>query len=297
MPRVTKAQTLAELRTILLYTADHIAIGASWEAAEAFIGFEIERHVETYTDADPARVDLSRFHATELFECCYDYAFTPSYLTEHDGSLIQDIQVFMDGTPRCGGGGEVHDFMSENGACRIVADAALARSNLDEGEPELTTRELALLADMTEGAVRNALADKGENGLRAIPGRKNPVVVERAEALRWLEGRRGFVPSPRGFASDRVIPERIRAAQTPQELGRIIDRLAYYRFTHERPAAVELGWTPERFEAWCAGAQAFDEAEALQLAAAFSFDAPLFVGKAREVTLRRDLAARDGVSA
>jgi len=55
-----------------------------------------------------------------------------------------------------------------------------------------SVRELALLADMSEGAVRNALSAKGVASRRE----ESKVVVEWAEASVWLRKKRGFRPTP-----------------------------------------------------------------------------------------------------
>lgn len=56
----------------------------------------------------------------------------------------------------------------------------------------LTLKEIAVLGQMTERAVRNAAQPTAADQLRT---RKegNQTVVDSAEALRWLKGRRGFI--------------------------------------------------------------------------------------------------------
>jgi hypothetical protein len=195
MARFKKEEMLVELRTIFLFEADHILMGAGPEMAERFIGFPVPEEGE-YCHRSPMEVDLSRFQIANAFEHGYEFAFRPSVMNMLDESQVQDLNVFMLGTPKAGGislGGETHRFMTPDGLCQMVADTVHARWKLEWDSPGahvLSTRELALLADMTEGAVRNAIADKGENGLRAISGSKNPVTVEHADALRWLSGRR-----------------------------------------------------------------------------------------------------------
>jgi hypothetical protein len=69
----------------------------------------------------------------------------------------------MEGLPRIGSvaDADTHQFMGPDGRCRIVVDVVHARWKLqwDELGHSLTTRELALLANMSEGAVGNAMAD------------------------------------------------------------------------------------------------------------------------------------------
>jgi len=294
MPHFNQDQIHDELKKILLVQADHIANTAHPDIAEQFIGFPLQDNEFYYFESHPAQVDLSRFHATMLLDACYEYAVTPSVLTGHDDSLVQDLQVFVLGMPQADVGGEIHPFLTESGVCRTVAQISLARFKLDEGDA-LNGRELALLANMTEGAVRNALADKSENGLQAISGTKNPVMIDNDEALRWLTGRRGFIPTPFSLDQDRFVAERVLKSRSTREIGQIVSRLSWPRFGTPDDAPAKLEWSSETFQAWCQGTQMFDETKAIQLAEAFGIDVPLFVGKIRETTLRRDLA--DGKAA
>lgn len=286
MARFTKVEMFTELRTILLFEADHILMGAGEKAAEAFIGFRADE----YYRCEETAVDLARFPIAASFDRCFEYAFRPSLLNTISEGEVLDINVFMQGTPKAGPEGETHEFMTPNGRCQTVADAVHARWKLewDQFGQDLTTRELAILADMTEGAVRTALADKSENGLRAIPGAK-PVAVEHKEALRWLRGRRGFIPTPERPNEDRFMTEHLQNIQSAEALGRLIRRRLWPTFGSPDKTPAALGWTSDDVERWENGTQVFSEAHALQLAQALDFDAPLFVGKALEVTLRRDL--------
>ena len=293
MARFTKEEMLTELRTIFLYEADHILMGAGEKPAANFIGIPVPEDGQYCFEA-PEKVDLRQFQITDKFVRGYDIAFSPSVMIAFDGSEFQDLVVFMQGTPRAGGvgaGGETHRFMTLDGYCQTVADTAFARWKLEWDESGIgstfTTRELALLSNMTEGAVRNAIADKTENGLRAIPGSK-PVSVEHDEALRWLTERRGFIPSPKRPSEDRFLAEHLREVRSPEALGDLVERQFWSAFGSPQAAPDALGWTTDETEQWCRGSFEFDESRARQLAQALDFDVPLFVGKALEVSLRRD---------
>ena len=290
MTRIDKKRIRDELRKVLLIQADHLAITASEAVARNFIGLPLGEGDYYYSEMDNPPIDLERFHATYLLETCHDYAFTPSVLTGHDDSLVQDLQIFALGMPPCDAGGVIHDFLTDRGVCKTVAAASLARFKLDEGD-DLTSHEVGLLANVTDGAVRNALSNKSEGGLRAIPGSKNPIMIENAEALRWLLGRRGFMPTPESISDDRFLEERIKHVRSTEEFGQILARLSWPCFGTPEKAPEKLGWQAARFEAWLAGTQEFNETEAQRLAEAFGVDVPLFVGKARETTLRRERAS------
>ena len=297
MARFTKDQMSTELQTIFLFEADHLAMGAGPEMAEQFIGFEAGDEGE-YCHRPASAVDLTRFQITGSFERGFDYAFRPSVMNTLGEGEVQDLNVFMLGTPKAGGidsGGETHDFMAPNGLCQTVADTVFARWKLEWDSPgahDFTTRELALLADMTEGAVRNALADKNGNGLRAIPGTKNPVMIEHAEAARWLKGRRGFIPSPDRPGEDRFLTEHLQNIRSTEALGQLIGRRLWDTFGSTVNAPSILGWSAADIERWQNGNQVFNQDQACKLAAALDLDISLFVGKALEVTLRRDLSSK-----
>jgi hypothetical protein len=297
MDRFTKDDVLNELRTIFLFEADHILMGAGETMAVTFIGFAPGDEGE-YCHNDPRRVDLGRFEIAGTFAQGYDFAFRPSVLLGWDGHEVQDLNTFMLATPRAGGiqsGGETHQFMTPEGYCQQVADAAMARWKLEHdplgGESHtFNTRQLALLANMTEGAVRNALADKSENGLRAVPGSK-PVSVEHAEALRWLSGRRGFIPSPQAAGQDRFLLDRLRELQTAKSLGWLITSCLFREGLAWRNQTPVPGPLVDHEDPWCKGTFQFDAEKASQIAVQLGVDVPLFVGKALEVSLRRDSAS------
>lgn len=286
MPDFTKEDLLQELATIFLYEADHITLGAGSAAAEHFIGFEAEDG--EYLNTDASRVVLSRFNIAGSFDRAYDYAFHPSLLNSLGEHEVQDLIVFMKGVPRVGGvssGGETHEFMTANGKCQSVTDAALARWKLEwdtmgAAAHTFTPRELALLANMTEGAVRNAIADKSETGLRSIPGTKNPVLVSHDEAWRWLNSRRGFTPGPQGVAEDRHLLEELRKTETATAFGKLLGQTIA-----ALPAAPSFDGID--IESWKNGSFIFDTEDAKEIATRLQIDLPTFCGKALELSLRR----------
>jgi hypothetical protein len=289
MARFTKDEMLDELRTIFLYEADHIYLGKGAAFAEQFIGFPVPDAGE-FLNVDPKRVDLDGFEIARTFDRAYDYAFRPSLLDQFDGSEQQDLNSFMLGIPHSGGifsGGEPHIFMTPDGLCQQVVDAVFARWGLDEKNGNLSIRQLALLADMTEGAVRNALADKSDAGLRAIPGSK-PVEVEHAEAVRWLSGRRGFCPTPERPQDDSVLRENFRSAVTSSRLSTLLNRVIWNVFSGTAAFSSAVGITEEELAPWTDGTFQFDADRAERIALVIGLDVPMFVAKALETSMRRD---------
>ena len=297
MPRFTRDEMLEELAAIFLLLADHLYLGAGVRAAETFIGFGLldgERYSREHTT-----VDLARFDITRAFQWAYSAAFRPtSEWSDPPLSVDQmsDLALFLENSPRVDLNHKVPRFATPDGYCRQVAEAVVARWKLEhqpvespEDRPTFSIRELALLADMTEGAVRNALSDKGENGLRALPGLK-PVKVEHQEALRWLASRRGFVPSGRSLDSEAPFGTALLDIKDAGELGRLIaHRIRALGDLGAIPAL--SGWSESDLGHWCRGTFTFEVEAATRLGAALGLDVPPFAAKALEVALRRDRVA------
>jgi hypothetical protein len=250
-------------------------------------------------DEPVSKVDLDRFAVTRVFRWAYAAAFTPSVMEWNGGLEEHDVLLtFMHGLPRIGsvGGMEAHQFMGPDGFCQTVSDIIHAHWKLEwdtagAGGHTFTTRELALLANMSEGAVRNAMADKSGNGLKAIAGSK-PVSVEHDEAWRWLNGRRGFFPIPQRPADDRYLNSSLKDLDSAQAFGKFVARLIALDASGAQ-SLLTRGWNKADLSAWSAATLTFDHDRAAQLAAALDLDVPLFVGKALEVSLRRDLVEKD----
>ena len=109
-----------------------------------------------------------------------------------------------------------------------------ARLALDAGG-SLSLTELALLADMNERSVRNALSGEGDSRLQA----HEDGAIAHEEAVRWLNGRRNFKPTQRrGFGKDLTkVPDTLLAAEIPG-------------FVESRLARVAKTWPPYQDKAY-----------------------------------------------
>jgi hypothetical protein len=158
---------------------------------------------------------LDRHHLHALAKNAYRYAYQLDgweRATYEDHYMI-DCGV-LPGFPQSDMDGEpsplssFHDF-----PLRRVFETFLARWNLYNPEygGGLSVRELALLSNMTVPAVRTSLSKEGikldlsaarGDNIRRDDDRSATLNVR--DALRWLEGRRGFVPNrgPRPASSD-----------------------------------------------------------------------------------------------
>ncbi|WP_299842684.1 hypothetical protein [uncultured Jannaschia sp.] len=280
MSRPTLSDLRLELAATLIVQAKHIVLATdSPEQGEAFLGCDPE-------DTRAEAVDLSRFPIAAEIEALHAYAFTPTGDDLYDVNALHGMAHFLSSLPREDWDGSVHGFPSQGSpfAMSDVLEAASARAALDGQDgtwtDQLSTRQLALLADITEGAVRNALSQGGAAGLTAIPGAK-PVRVSLDEARRWLPGRRGFRPTPTGPSDDPVMTERLRGFDRMEQLTDLVGRHAARRLGSAEALGTDAA-------GWLDGSYTFDTTAACRVAKAIGADAPTFVGKALELALRRD---------
>ncbi|CAO3405499.1 hypothetical protein [Azospirillum palustre] len=275
-------ELLDELRTILLFTADFLAMTRSAEAAAAFIGFDSEQ----YHSESPSRVALHSFRVAPTMTIIYDYAFQVGEAHRFSEAHLQDALVFIDGVPRVGGqgaeGGMTHPYMGEDGLCRRAITTANARWKLEKiFNFDLSVRELALLAGMTEGAVRNALAAAG------IKAKGSRTYVSNTFAREWLAGRRGFVPTTCWEYTPDAAHLDIRTARTVSDLSLALTRRAEQKGLSVTALATASTVVPERTAAWLTGTPDLDVATAVALATALDLDPALVAGRTVELLLRQ----------
>lgn len=98
----------------------------------------------------------------------------------------------------------------QRGKLKEMADRVDARNSLDTGN-RLTVSDLALLANMNERSVRNAIA-AGELSVGELG------YVSHEVAVRWLQGRRGFKATEfLAFPQDRgELPDSLNAVEIPK---------------------------------------------------------------------------------
>lgn len=175
-----------DLAQTLIAHAATIARWASPDAAAAFIGFLPDDAEMPYDDTQWSDIDLERFRPKKLFDAAYDYAFQVGDPTQYGPEEWTNLSFLLDSY--VSGYVMMHSpIANPQSVIRQVGDMAHARWLLtNEPKETLSTRHLALLAQMEESAVRNALAKMGRSARGGI---------ENAIARDWLKGRRGFVPT------------------------------------------------------------------------------------------------------
>ncbi|MBA1205359.1 hypothetical protein G7009_27005 [Pseudomonas capeferrum] len=198
------------------------------EAHDVYWGSLGASLMKFHGEIDPAKLEaLDQLYNGEsavrmAAKDCYDYAINGRLSLAQDGeeetrmndnwarlatlvlSARPDIEVF---SPRIGG----REMVLPKGLEHLLLQALVrARLDLDthpkfgndqalpmflSGEDNsgyLTLKEIALLGQMSERAVRNAAQPTAADRLQTRK-EQSQTVVDSEEALRWLKGRRGFV--------------------------------------------------------------------------------------------------------
>lgn len=169
-------------------------------------------------------IDLSKTNIGRYLPIFYAYAYDgrliPGYEHEFDmgGEHIERLQDFMlifhsdsayfDLCLEVAG----IDPVNDTGYIDDMLERLSARNALDSGNT-MSLEKIAILADMNERSVKNALAATGENRLSL----NEQGSVDNADALRWLKNRRGFKPTVRTSFSEEIAecPEELDAIEIP----------------------------------------------------------------------------------
>ena len=108
---------------------------------------------------------------------------------------------------------DLYDMSDCRGLKQMVA-LAQARERLDDNY-QISLADIALLAEITESTVRNALHAQGPSKLVASRDNAGDLIVDRSEALRWLRTRPNFSETvwtgasfemPDHLAADEIMP-------------------------------------------------------------------------------------------
>lgn len=284
MPSFTKEDLFEELRAVVAAEAARIAVMKGPKAAALFMG---QQGSLCGFDCDPRDVDLAEFEGESVLSDAFDYAFHPkvTHTEAAVSDLLTDVQLIVTGAYY---EGLIINPMqkAQTHHAETVLNTIKARAKLDFEDSPLFLEELAYLADMQVGSVRNAAKGDGENVLKTYSLGKR-TVVEREEAIRWLSSRRGYVPSPIHRA-DPVSAGDIPAAQSAGELGALLTRLRTHQNRSESDLASQLSWSLEKLRTWESGRFEFGVEDGKSLAKALGLDPVVFVPKAVELALRRD---------
>ena len=223
---------------------------------------------------DFADFDYSFLLSARSLETVYRYAF----YGELDGWIGSDIeegnlgriQALLDlskeyvVTRNLEDLAEFHDMTTCCGLGQMVRLAS-ARERLDDGY-HISLADIALLAEVTESTVRNALHAQGPSRLVAFRDEFGEQIVDRQEALRWLRIRPNFretvwtgasAEMPDDLTVDEIMPflkKRFHekcSEPMPINLMELLKPNPVYEINPYRFAALRLGYgfTEERLQA------------------------------------------------
>lgn len=281
----TKEEMFEELRGILFIQASQIALVRHPDVADDFLGVAVEDWSNNPDADDLAKIDLDRFEFTRVLDMAYDFAFQAGAYWRFGADQEFEIAAFGAGvTPHSFEGAQA-PYLYDDSKVRHVVDMAIARSHLRE-EWDIGICGLALLAGMTEPAVRNSLSKEG------IQTTGKPAKVEAEVALKWLQNRRGFIPTRADESKVQNRAEHVKCQlgyyPFPEAMEKIIGDVKGLEI--EQLAAM-ADFDLEVLKGMVAGDKTCLDVPALQrLAAGLNIDGPRFVGVAIEYGLRAGLS-------
>ncbi|MCW3781565.1 helix-turn-helix domain-containing protein [Defluviimonas salinarum] len=212
-----------ELRAARWCSASQAALEGGPEDGIRMLGFEAEFGPNESGTLYVDQIDVSALPITQTFRRAYDFAFQVGdrHLFTEDDRM--DLAAYRAGAARGDWEGVTSPVARIDSKLSHVADMALARMNLLHGDA-LTIRDLCLLANMTEAAVRSALS------LDSIKTEGRPASLRAEVAEAWLKGRRGYVPTS-DSGSDGYADRNDAFADMPirEGLQHLIDNTGFFR--------------------------------------------------------------------
>lgn len=277
----TKEEMYQELRGILFTQASQIALVRHPDIAKDFLGVDVQDWSNNPDSDDLMKIDLDRFEITRVLDMAYDFAFQTEAYWRFGADQEFEIAAFGAGVTPHSFEGAQSPYLYDDSKVHHVVDMAVARSHLRE-EWDIGIRGLALLAGMTEPAVRNSLSKEN------IQTTGKPAKIAAEVALKWLQDRRGYVPTRMDEALEKSRAEHVKFQlgyyAFPEALSKIIADTEGLEIEH---LAAEADFDLELLKDVIAGEKACLDVPALQrLGDRLKVDVPHFVGVAIEHGLR-----------
>lgn len=251
---------------------------------EKLVGFPPEAG-KSYFDME-AKPEVINSGDTALFahlQMIHSYAFGLNAHEVEPGGLDEAVvKSFLEVIPSRDFDGEAYVFSPKGNLVETVLETAFARYKLDhpvKGD-YMTVPELALLAGMKEGSVRNQISSsdtvKYASGKAGIPHNK---------ALKWLKERRGFRETPQydplGFFAA-FIPAAENLPELAAEIGKYVEAAKKENILKKSDLTVLKTWTQaENIRP--------DLKTAVKLAKIIGIDPAHFAGRVVELCLRHEM--------
>lgn len=186
-------EVLLELRMQIWCTASQVALLGCYELAVEAIEPDAEFGMNETPAAHLPKINLDAFSITKTVRDAYAFAFQVNSPERFGADDWGDLGAFVSGGVRHSWTGDFSPAYQDQSKLRHVADMVTGRVELLT-DGALSIRQLALLANMIEPAVRSSLSTEG------IKTEGRPASLPAATALAWLRKRRGFVPTSDGLA-------------------------------------------------------------------------------------------------
>lgn len=184
-------EVLDELRMLIWCTASQVALLGRSDLGDAMIEKDADFGMSETPSRYLPRINLDAFDIAKTVRDAYDFAFQVNDPSRFTGDDWGDLMSLVYGCARHSWSGDISPPCREESRLRHVADMVQGRVQLLT-DGALSIRQLALLANMIEPAVRSSLSAEG------IKTEGRPASLPAAKALKWLRGRRGFVPTSDG---------------------------------------------------------------------------------------------------
>lgn len=219
----SREEIIADVRRAAVAFASHLAVfgprNNALDLAAQYLGCELDDYqLEGQSEEKLQAIPIERHFLYQVAMDAYDYAYQVGtkgldYRWQID-ERMHEVLALLEGFPR-------YDFDCEPSPLdtlnpqklREVLETFMARYGFDH-EWDLPIRDLALLARMGEAAVRTSLSKEGITTVTRQKGQ--PGVVPHEQAVQWLLGRRGFIPSAQ-------FPEEKESAEKQELLARLLE--------------------------------------------------------------------------
>lgn len=198
-------QMEAQIREAILCQAsmlEHFGPSPTENIVAAYLGFDPgETLVQDLTKEQIESIDIRSHGLYDQVRIAYHYAYQLEEAERAAPSSWDDIDGLLQGFPETDANGEPSPFCTLNDfPLRRMLETFRARYGLHEFGFAVSTRELALLSNMTVPAVRTALSregfklEKSQGTSRSRP-EGSDFKLTAGDALLWLSKRRGYIPN------------------------------------------------------------------------------------------------------
>ncbi len=189
------------------------------EMTEAFLGFKpTDTTIEDFDPDEKLKTDIRRHRIYGLCWVAYQYLYQLEGRHEADADVAHEVGccLLSGAYPQADSQGEPSPLCRMNNPpLRRMLEAFYARWGIESGDWGANIRDMSYLSGLSEPSVRASLS---KEGYRLEQGDHDDTMrLDAANALKWLQNRRGFVPSREDTSPEnlRVLSGRIADSDRP----------------------------------------------------------------------------------